>query len=321
MPRARARPHGERALRNARPCRGRALRAGRKVARPRGAERVPRRALPGARQAHRRSNRPSASTSSSSSTARCAARRRNRSRRPRAASSSLVADEDLDENARGQRDVEQARVRVRRRALRACASAWASCSSVPTSKDDANPMSPATICAALKDACDQIEGDFKVRMALLHQLERLRRRGPAAHLPRPERAPGRAAHPAGSAPSCARRPPLVARSGPAERLRRRGAGSRGRARPVRDSCAAFGRLGAREAAAGGGCRPARGRWAGPGPVAGGGRARGHAPSSRAHAHAPGRDAGPIAPAVRAGQRPEEPEDRAPGRGAAARSMR
>jgi hypothetical protein len=41
----------------------------------------------------------------------------------------------------------------------------------PELDDDSNPVSPATICAALKDACDQIEGDFKVRMALLHQLE------------------------------------------------------------------------------------------------------------------------------------------------------
>lgn len=42
----------------------------------------------------------------------------------------------------------------------------------PEMDDDANPMSPATICAALKDACDQIESDFRVRMALLRQLER-----------------------------------------------------------------------------------------------------------------------------------------------------
>ena len=41
----------------------------------------------------------------------------------------------------------------------------------PDIEDDANPVSPATICAALKDACDQIQSDFKVRMALLHQLE------------------------------------------------------------------------------------------------------------------------------------------------------
>jgi hypothetical protein len=41
----------------------------------------------------------------------------------------------------------------------------------PELDDDSNPVSPATICAALKDACDQIEGNFKVRMALLHQLE------------------------------------------------------------------------------------------------------------------------------------------------------
>ncbi|HZZ92645.1 MAG TPA: DUF1631 family protein [Usitatibacter sp.] len=42
----------------------------------------------------------------------------------------------------------------------------------PELADEANPVAPATICAALKDACDQIESGFKVRMALLHQLER-----------------------------------------------------------------------------------------------------------------------------------------------------
>ena len=42
----------------------------------------------------------------------------------------------------------------------------------PEMEDEANPMSPATICAALKDACDQIESDFRVRMALLRQIER-----------------------------------------------------------------------------------------------------------------------------------------------------
>ena len=41
----------------------------------------------------------------------------------------------------------------------------------PELADDANPLSPATVCAALKDACDQIEASFKVRMTLLHQLE------------------------------------------------------------------------------------------------------------------------------------------------------
>ena len=41
----------------------------------------------------------------------------------------------------------------------------------PELKDDANPLSPATFCAALKDACDKVEANFKVRMALLHQFE------------------------------------------------------------------------------------------------------------------------------------------------------
>lgn len=41
----------------------------------------------------------------------------------------------------------------------------------PDMDEDANPLSPATICAALKDACDQVESGVRVRMALLHQIE------------------------------------------------------------------------------------------------------------------------------------------------------
>ena len=41
----------------------------------------------------------------------------------------------------------------------------------PGLADDANPLSPATVCAALKDACDQLEASFRVRMTLLAQLE------------------------------------------------------------------------------------------------------------------------------------------------------
>jgi len=41
----------------------------------------------------------------------------------------------------------------------------------PELKDDANPLSPGTVCAALKDACDKIDTTFKVRMALLRQFE------------------------------------------------------------------------------------------------------------------------------------------------------
>jgi len=41
----------------------------------------------------------------------------------------------------------------------------------PELEDDANPMSPAAICAALQDACNQIEAGQKVRMTLLRQLE------------------------------------------------------------------------------------------------------------------------------------------------------
>ncbi len=42
----------------------------------------------------------------------------------------------------------------------------------PELEDAANPMSPETICAALRDACDQLQAGFKVRMTLLRQFER-----------------------------------------------------------------------------------------------------------------------------------------------------
>src|SRR5690348_600626 len=41
----------------------------------------------------------------------------------------------------------------------------------PDLKDDANPLSPSTVCAALKDACEQIGASLKVKLALLRQLE------------------------------------------------------------------------------------------------------------------------------------------------------
>jgi hypothetical protein len=42
----------------------------------------------------------------------------------------------------------------------------------PELADDANPLSPTMVCAALKDACDKLEASFKVRMTILQQLER-----------------------------------------------------------------------------------------------------------------------------------------------------
>ena len=42
----------------------------------------------------------------------------------------------------------------------------------PDLPDEGNPLSPGTVCAALKDACDQLEASYKVRMTLLQQLER-----------------------------------------------------------------------------------------------------------------------------------------------------
>ncbi len=42
----------------------------------------------------------------------------------------------------------------------------------PELDEEANPLSPSNVCSALKDACDQLQADFKVRLALLRQLER-----------------------------------------------------------------------------------------------------------------------------------------------------
>ena len=42
----------------------------------------------------------------------------------------------------------------------------------PELPDEANPMSPETICAALRDACEQIQAGFRVRLTLLRQFER-----------------------------------------------------------------------------------------------------------------------------------------------------
>jgi hypothetical protein len=42
----------------------------------------------------------------------------------------------------------------------------------PDLEDDANPVSPGLVCDALKRAFDQLQSGFKVRMALLRQLER-----------------------------------------------------------------------------------------------------------------------------------------------------
>jgi len=41
----------------------------------------------------------------------------------------------------------------------------------PGLKDEANPIAPTTVCSALKDACDQVEAGFKVRMMLLRSIE------------------------------------------------------------------------------------------------------------------------------------------------------
>jgi Protein of unknown function (DUF1631) len=91
-------------------------------------------------------------------------------RAPDGAELTLVADEDLDETL--------AVSEMSRKLKNACEGELFALSQRmgflmerPELDDDANPVSPAMICAALKDACDEIKSSFKVRMALLRQLE------------------------------------------------------------------------------------------------------------------------------------------------------
>lgn len=84
---------------------------------------------------------------------------------------SLVADEDLEESI--------AVSEMARKLQAACDGELFALSrrmgfllERPELADDANPVSPGTICAALRDACDQLEAGFKVRMTLLRQFER-----------------------------------------------------------------------------------------------------------------------------------------------------
>ena len=89
---------------------------------------------------------------------------------PQSGELSLVAEEELEEALA----VEEMSRKVRNACeaeLRALAQRMGFLLERPELEDDANPMSPATVVAALKQACAQIEDDFKVRLALLHQLE------------------------------------------------------------------------------------------------------------------------------------------------------
>jgi hypothetical protein len=84
---------------------------------------------------------------------------------------SLVGEEDLEEDL--------AVTEMSRRVQAACEAELGALSQrmgflleQPALEDEANPVSPATICAALHQAFGQVQAGFKVRMALLRQLER-----------------------------------------------------------------------------------------------------------------------------------------------------
>jgi len=83
---------------------------------------------------------------------------------------SLVGEEDLEESLAVQE--------MARKLQSACEGELGALSArvgflleKPELADEANPLSPWTVFAALKDACDQIEAGFKVRMTLLHRFE------------------------------------------------------------------------------------------------------------------------------------------------------
>jgi len=84
---------------------------------------------------------------------------------------SLVGDEDLEERL-AVREMSRKVGAVCEGELMALSQRMGFLLERPELEDDANPISPATVCAALKDACDQIQSGFKVRMVLLSRLEK-----------------------------------------------------------------------------------------------------------------------------------------------------
>ena len=86
------------------------------------------------------------------------------------ASLSLVGDEDLEE-ALAVREMSRKLGAACEGELFALSQRMGFLLERPELEEDANPVSPSMICAALKDACDQIQASFKVRLALLRQLE------------------------------------------------------------------------------------------------------------------------------------------------------
>ena len=117
--------------------------------------------------------------------------------RPSATRGALAVDDDELEHALAVRAM-AASSRARARASWArCRSASASCLENPDLADDANPVSPETVCRALKDACDQLEAGME---GAAHAASRPRGPGrgrAATRLPRPQRPPRVATDPAG----------------------------------------------------------------------------------------------------------------------------
>ena len=83
---------------------------------------------------------------------------------------SLVGDEDLEESIAVSEMSKKLKASCENE-LMALSARMGFLLEKPELEDDANPASPLTICLALKDACDQIEASFKVRMTLLRQFE------------------------------------------------------------------------------------------------------------------------------------------------------
>ena len=83
----------------------------------------------------------------------------------------LVGDEDLEE-ALALREMSRKLGAICEGELMALSQRMGFLLEKPELEDDANPVSPGNFCAALKDACDQIQAGFKVRRVLLQRLEK-----------------------------------------------------------------------------------------------------------------------------------------------------
>jgi hypothetical protein len=89
---------------------------------------------------------------------------------PRADELSLVAPEELEESI-AMREMSRKLGAACEGELFALSQRMGFLLERPGVQDEANPLSPSTVFAALRNACEQIDAGFKVKLALLRQLE------------------------------------------------------------------------------------------------------------------------------------------------------